>query len=168
MGVRQMSTGFQIGEYGGVDWTRRMTISRELAQDGSEFCVCWVGSFWLVTDRSGGVSGEGEGVALGLTASGEAWSDVAWEAQLAGFEQLPEGNHPLATAVSIAPAVAEFATLLLPVVDAGFAMGADFEWALEVARSDPQFQSLKGAAMCLALTLLWRAEEERREQSAGD
>ncbi len=168
MGMRQLSTAFQIGEYAGVDWTRRMTVSREMAQDGSEFCVCWVGSFWLVTDRSGGTHGEGDGVALGLTASGDVWSDAAWESQLSGFDGLSEGNHPLATAVSIAPMVAELATLLLPVVDAGFAMGADFEWALEVARSDPQFQSLKGAAMCLALTLLWRAEEERREPYESD
>jgi hypothetical protein len=164
MGVLQLPTGFQIGDFVGHEWTRRLTVSREQYPDGSEFCVCWVGSFWLLTDRSGGQSGEGDGVAVGFAPSGEVWSNPAWEQRLDGFDALSEGSNPLSKAVLLAPVIATFATMLLPVVDEGFAIGADLEWTLEAAQASSQFDSLMGAVMCLALTALWRAEEERRER----
>lgn len=49
-----LPSGLKIGRELLHDWTQSLVITRERDDDGAEVCICWVGTFSLITTDSAG------------------------------------------------------------------------------------------------------------------
>ncbi|TXK18453.1 hypothetical protein [Homoserinibacter sp. GY 40078] len=161
--------GYKVGREEVLDWTQCMSITRERREDGSEFCICWIGTFALVTTDGGGWQPD-EGAALGVDPDGGTRIDGEWRDQLG---ELPDETQqerprwPMFTALELGQRIAEAATMVLPAVDYAFEIGGSFEHLERTVRTldaDPEFSGELAQMFGVALQMLWLAEESRRRQ----
>lgn len=169
MTILGLPVGFQVGNVAVHEWTQHLAVTRERGGDDVDYCICWVGTFALVTNDGGGWQPE-SGSALGVLADGSTVVDPNWPESSAFAELVAETERldprwALAKAIPFAAAVAHAATELLPLMDSSFGQGEALEQVEMVldefhasdAANDP------GAGLWgLAVGLLWLSEESRR------
>ena len=163
MALRYLPTGFNVGSFIVHNWTFALAITREVDPMQGDFCVCWIGTFELLTDDGGGWQSP-EGIALGFDAEGRAIADGQWNGPIPSLDLAPPGatsSHPLALWAEIAPKFAAYGELLIPVVSEALTIDADIEQALATMDADPSMSSPVGEGMKIALGLLWASEGER-------
>jgi len=172
---------FRFGTVDVSGWTQTLAVSRERDDDGSEFCICWVGLVDLVENDGGGWVPE-EGAALGYTPHGSQvvaieWRDLIGDAAIEGQRKRP--GHSLESTARYGQRVAVWATTCLPLVDAAFDRGATFEQMIVLAGEQvdamliamyPDDEVTREADvhwLFVALGLLWVEEDIRREQASA-
>jgi hypothetical protein len=162
-----LPSGFKVGRERLHDWTQSLVVTRERDDNGSEVCICWVGTFALITTDGGGWWPD-EGAALGVKPDGTTVTDGNWRERLGDLVEESEQSRPrwpLDLGLLLARMLAQRATLLLPAVDEAFEIGGSLEHlknTIATAATDPNLLTEDGQVWVLALGLLWLSEEERR------
>ncbi len=173
MTILGLPVGFQVGNVTVHEWTQHLAVTRERGSDGIDYCICWVGTFSLVTNDGGGWQPE-SGSALGVLADGSTVVDPNWPAssalaQLVAETESADPRWALAKAIPFAAAVAHAATHLLPLVDSSFDQGEtleDIEAALDEFEASGAATDPGAGLWGLAVGLLWLSEESRRAEVA--
>lgn len=166
-----LPAGFKIGRERLHDWTQSLVVTRERDDDGTEVCICWVGTFSLITTDGGGWWPD-EGAALGVKPDGTTVTDGNWRERLGDLleeSEQPRPRWPLDLGLRLARLLAQRATLLLPAVDEAFEIGGSLEHLDNtIAATDyyPNLATDEGRVWVVALGLLWLSEEERRRPHA--
>ena len=162
--LAEFRRGYQIGREALHDWTQHLKITRERDADGAEFCICWVGTFSLITTDGGGWFPD-EGAALGVKPDGTTVLDDNWRGRLGDVAERSTPRWPLSKGLELARHLAEAATGWIPAVDLSFAAGDTLD-QVEAATEDffvTNPVDHEGAnLLAIAFLLLWLSEEERR------
>jgi hypothetical protein len=170
-GMIDLPRGFNLGRETVHDWTQRFAITRERDGDGSDQCICWVGTFSLITTDAGGWFPD-EGAALGVKPDGTTvtdgnWSDSPVLAEAIEDSKRNEPSMPLAWALRLAQQMAKAASAFLPAVDASLDAGdtlEQFEAAMDEYLASFAGETREGVLLGAAFGLLWLSEQARRDE----
>jgi hypothetical protein len=174
MTILELPVGYQVGNVAVHEWTQHLAVTRERGSDGTDYCICWIGTFALVTNDGGGWQPD-SGSALGVLGDGSTAIDPNWPASTALAELVAETESAdprwaLAKTIPFAAAVAHAATRLLPLVDSSFEQGEtleDVEVALDEFEDSGDANDPGSGLWGLAVGLLWLSEESRRHELAA-
>jgi hypothetical protein len=172
MTILELPVGFQVGNVAVHEWTQHLAVTRERGSDNVDYCICWIGTFALVTNDGGGWQAD-SGSALGVLADGSTVVDPNWPASAALAELVAETESAdprwaLSKAIPFAAAVAHAATQLLPLVEKSFEQGEtleEVEMALDEFHASDAANDPGAGLWGLAVGLLWLSEESRRRVS---
>lgn len=166
-GLIDLPRGFRVGREELHDWTQHLKITRERDDDGSEVCICWVGTFSLITTDGGGWSPD-EGAALGVKPDGTTVTDGNWRERLGDVNEQRVPRWPLSKGMEMARQLADAATGWIPAVDLSFAAGDTLDQV--VAATEDFFvtnpvEDERANLLALAFVMLWLSEESRRHDA---
>lgn len=162
--LAEFPRGFHVGREALHDWTQHLKVTRERNPEGAEFCICWVGTFALITTDGGGWWPD-EGAALGVKPDGTTVTDGNWRERLGDITESDLPRWPLSNGLETARQIANAAAGWIPAVDASFDAGDTLD-QLEAAVKEffvtNPVDNEEANLLAIALVLLWLSEDERR------